>query len=115
MITLDNKTLDNLKWWKCVQSENSPSNYVLSYNGIPNNKHAPKHIIDNNYKLVGVHRIKVHASMLISMQESTLVIKERLGHEDIEMTLGTYGQLYPNYNKEVASKIDKLFEKNKLE
>lgn len=118
MITLDNKTLDNLKQWKLVQSENCPSNYVLSYNGIPINKHAPKHIIDNNYKSVGVHRIKVHAlrhshaSMLISMQESALVIKERLGHEDIETTLGTYGHLYPNYNKEVASKIDKLFEKN---
>ncbi len=78
----------------------------------------PKHIIDNNYGAVGVHRIKVHAlrhshaSMLISMQENALVIKERLGHEDIETTLGTYGHLYPNYNRKVAKKIDRLFEEN---
>jgi lmo1097 protein len=44
----------------------------------------------------------------MSMQENVLVIKERLGHEDIKMTLGTYGHLYPNYNK----KIDRLFEEN---
>ena len=24
-----------------------------------------------------------------------------MGHEDIEMTLGTYGYLYPNYNKKI--------------
>lgn len=118
IIVLDNKTILNLKYWKDVQSKNCPSKYVLSYNGIPINKHMPKHIIDNNYKAVGVHRIKVHAlrhshaSMLISMQENALVIKERLGHEDIETTLGTYGHLYPNYNKKIAKKIDRLFEEN---
>ena len=118
MIVLDNKTICNLKYWKDVQGKNCPSKYVLSYNGIPINKHMPKHIIDNNYKAVGVHRIKVHAlrhshaSMLISMQENALVIKERLGHEDIETTLGTYGHLYPNYNKKIAKKIDRLFEEN---
>lgn len=51
--------------------------------------------------------------MLISMQENVLVIKERLGHEDIETTLETYGYLYPNYNKKIAKKIDRLFEKIK--
>ena len=91
----------------------------MSYNGIPINKHMPKHIIDNNYKEDGVHRIKVHAlrhshaSMLISIQENALEIKERLGHEDIETTLLTYGHLYPNYNKKIAKKIDRLFEKIK--
>lgn len=37
--------------------------------------------------------------------ENTLVIHDRLGHEDIQTTLGTYGHLYPNTNKEVAKKL----------
>lgn len=46
-----------------------------------------------------------HASLLISMGENPLIIKDRLGHEDIETTLGTYGHLYPNSNFEVANKL----------
>ena len=62
-------------------------------------------------KLAGVRRIKVHAlrhphaSLLISMGENPLIIKERLGHEKIQTTLGTYGHLYPNSNYEVATKL----------
>ena len=61
--------------------------------------------------LAGVHRIKIHAlrhshaSLLISMGENPLLIKERLGHEKIQTTLGTYGHLYPNTNLEVAKKL----------
>ena len=33
------------------------------------------------------------------------MIKERLGHEKIQTTLGTYGHLYPNTNVEVAKKL----------
>ncbi len=46
-----------------------------------------------------------HASLLISMGENPLLIKERLGHEKIQTTLGTYGHLYPNSNLEVANKL----------
>ena len=46
-----------------------------------------------------------HASLLIHMGESPLLLKERLGHEKIQTTLGTYGHLYPNTNLEVAKKL----------
>lgn len=36
-----------------------------------------------------------HASLLISMGENPLLIKERLGHEKIQTTLGTYGAFVP--------------------
>ncbi len=39
------------------------------------------------------------------MGENPLIIKDRLGHEDIETTLGTYGHLYPNSNFDVAKKL----------
>ena len=31
-----------------------------------------------------------------------MVIKERMGHKDIKITLNTYGHLYPNEQKKVA-------------
>ena len=34
-----------------------------------------------------------------------MLIKERLGYEKIQTTLGTYGDLYPNTNLEVANKL----------
>ena len=37
-----------------------------------------------------------------------MIIKERLGHKDIKITLNTYGHLYPNEQKKVASLLDNL-------
>ena len=38
------------------------------------------------------------------------MIKERLGHEDIQTTLGIYGNLYPNMNFEAAKRLNGLVE-----
>lgn len=75
------------------------------------NKSATFHIIEQHSKLADVHRIRTHAlrhsqaSLLISLGENALVVRDRLGHEDIQTTLGTYGHLYPNMNREVANKL----------
>ena len=45
---------------------------------------------------------------MISLGENALVIRDRLGHEDIKTTLGTYGHLYPNMNREVANKLNNI-------
>lgn len=61
--------------------------------------------------MADVHSIRTHdlrhshASLLINLGENPLIIRDRLGHEDIETTLGTYGHLYPNTNFDVASKL----------
>ncbi|MYV15965.1 tyrosine-type recombinase/integrase [Lactobacillus rossiae] len=73
--------------------------------------------MDTYSTLAKVRRITVHGlrhshvSLLISLGENSLQIKERLGHEDIETTLGTYGHLYPNSNFEVAKKLNGIFSK----
>lgn len=41
------------------------------------------------------------------------IVIDRLGHEDIETTLGTYGHLYPNTNRAVADKLVNLTTINK--
>lgn len=59
----------------------------------------------------GVRKIRIHdlrhshASMLIELGVSPLLISERLGHEDIQTTLGTYSHLYPNKQGELAEKL----------
>ena len=114
VIALDDDTIRYLLEWKEFQNINVPSIYVLSYNGLPTNKSTARHIIERHSKLAGVHRIKTHAlrhshaSLLISLGENALIVRDRLGHEEIETTLGTYGHLYPNTNRGVADKLTSL-------
>ena len=111
-IYVDADTIRELKAWQKVQKKVLKNcGYVLSYNGIPTSKHTLPRALEKLAELAGVHRIKIHAlrhshaSLLISMGENPLLIKERLGHEKIQTTLGTYGHLYPNTNLEVANKL----------
>lgn len=110
-IVLDSDTLTLLREWKEVQQSVVKTGFVMSYNGHPTQKHTLSHAITRYSGLAGVHRIRIHAlrhshaSLLISMGENPLIIKERLGHEEIETTLGTYGHLYPNSNFDVAHKL----------
>lgn len=111
-IALDGDTLTLLREWKDVQQSVVQTNFVMSYNGVPTQKHTLANVITRFSQKAGVHRIRLHAlrhshaSLLISMGENPLIIKDRLGHEDIETTLGTYGHLYPNSNFEVAHKLE---------
>ena len=65
-------------------------------------------------QLAGVPRIRLHdlrhshGALLIEYNVSPLVIADRLGHESIEVTLGTYGHLYPNKQQEIADILDNL-------
>ena len=111
-IYIDKDTIRELKAWQEVQKKVLKNcDYVLSYNGIPTSKHTLPRALEKLAEIAGVHRIKIHAlrhshaSLLISMGENPLLIKERLGHEKIQTTLGTYGHLYPNTNLEVANKL----------
>lgn len=117
VIALDESTLQYLSEWRDIQQKNlGKSEFAFSYNGSPTNKSTASHIITRHSKLAGVHKIKTHAlrhshaSLLISLGESALVIRDRLGHEDIKTTLGTYGHLYPNTNRDVADKLSNIFE-----
>lgn len=114
-IVLDSDTIELLKKWKSAQTRIIPTtNFILSYNGYPTQKHTLSHAIKRYAKLAGVHSIRTHdlrhshASLLIQLGENPLIIRDRLGHEEIETTLGTYGHLYPNTNYEVASKLNGL-------
>lgn len=111
-IVIDEDTIRELKEWKEIQQKIlKDCNFVISYSGIPTSKHTLPRALEKLAGLAGIHRIKIHAlrhshaSLLISMGENPLIIKDRLGHEKIQTTLGTYGHLYPNSNFEVAKKL----------
>lgn len=78
-------------------------------------KHYLKHEMNRGCKKSGVKVIRIHdlrhshASLLIEMGFSPLLISERLGHEDIKTTLQTYSHLYPNKQGEVADRLQSLY------
>lgn len=60
-------------------------------------------------KKIRVHDLRhSHASLLIELGFSPILISERLGHEEIETTLQTYSHLYPNKQMEVADRLEML-------
>ena len=111
-VVIDKDTIRELKDWMEVQKKVlKDCNFVLSYSGIPTSKHTLPRALEKLAGLAGVHRIKIHAlrhshvALLISMGVNPLLVKDRLGHEKIQTTLGTYGHLYPNSNFEVAKML----------
>ena len=58
-------------------------------------------------KKIRVHDLRhSHVAYLIHQGVDPLVIKERLGHKDIRITLNTYGHLYPNQQRKIANLLD---------
>ena len=116
VISLDTDTPRLLRNWKELQQKQCKTNFILSYNGIPTQKYTVSHSLKRFAKAANIYRIKIHglrhshASLLISMGENPLVIKDRHGHEDIQTTLGTYGHLYPNSNFQVADRLSNIIQ-----
>lgn len=49
-----------------------------------------------------------HVAFLIYLKQDPVTIQRRLGHESIEITLGTYGHLYPERGREVSDVLGKF-------
>ncbi len=94
--------------------------YIDSKYGFPENerifKIVPRTLQVRMAKLIeksGVKKIRVHdlrhshVAYLIHQGVEPLVIKERLGHSDIRMTLNVYGHLYPSKQRNVAKMLDR--------
>lgn len=78
----------------------------------PYTKHFLNHEMERGCRISGVKKIRVHdtrhshASLLVEMGFSPLLIAERLGHERVQTTMETYSHLYPNKQAEVARQLD---------
>lgn len=73
---------------------------------------ALQHKLKRQAEKAGVKKIRVHdirhssVAYLINQGVQPLIIKERLGHKDIKITLNTYGHLYPNQQRQVADMLN---------
>ena len=47
-----------------------------------------------------------HVAYLINQGVEPIMIKQRVGHKDIRITLNTYGHLYPNEQKKLAEMLN---------
>jgi len=94
-------------------------NFVDSQYGFPDDERlfpivqeAVQHKMKRHISLADVKRIRVHdlrhshVAYLIHKGIEPLLIKERVGHKDIRITLNTYGHLYPNQQRKVADLLD---------
>lgn len=70
--------------------------------------------IKKSAQAAGVPAIRIHdlrhshASLLIEMGCSPVLIAERLGHQNATVTLQIYAHLYPNKHEAVAMDLDKI-------
>lgn len=80
----------------------------------PTNKYFLSDKMTRGSDLAEVKRIRIHdlrhshASLLINMGVSILLISERLGHENIETTLRTYSHLYRTTVKDTVRQLETL-------
>ena len=60
-------------------------------------------------KVIRVHDLRhSHASLLINLGANPLMIADRLGHENVQMTLNTYSHLFESHQKEIIEKLENL-------
>lgn len=60
-------------------------------------------------KPIRVHDLRhSHASMLIDLGANPLMIAERLGHDDVKMTMNIYAHLFQSHQKEIIEKLEKI-------
>ncbi|WP_213975476.1 site-specific integrase [Tepidanaerobacter acetatoxydans] len=110
VITVPDFLLDILEDYAGRLVDYEPSDRLFEYT-----KHYLQSEMTRGCKKSGVKKIRVHdirhshASLLIELGFSPLLISERLGHENVETTLETYAHLYPDKHGEVSSKLNKLF------
>lgn len=96
----------------CLRRLNNPRNNQRIFETVT--RFTLKNALDKGAKGAGLPIIRVHdlrhshASLLIEQGFSPIVIKERLGHENIETTLNTYSHLYPTKQSEIAARLETL-------
>lgn len=111
---LDSRTLQLLRIWKYYQSISGDIKLVFSHDGtfIYQRWMWKKfRTLQEKYDLpiISVHDLRhSHASLLVHIGENPKMIQKRLGHANIEMTLGTYSHLYPNEDLEVVRRLEQV-------
>lgn len=113
-IGIGEKLSEKLTRWKDLQSRIGNFEFVFQLDGTFTPPYCFSVWLKDYAKKVNIPPIKIHGlrhshvAMLIQKNIQPLVIKERLGHSNIQITLGTYGHLYAKSDEQVVSVLDEL-------
>ncbi|MDZ5757786.1 site-specific integrase [Carnobacterium maltaromaticum] len=109
------KTLSKrLKKWKELQRMIGSFEYMSQLDGTFTPSYSFSNWLKDSTRKAGVNPIKLHAlrhshvALLIEQDIQPLVIQERLGHANIQITLGTYGHLYAKPDSQVVDVLDRI-------
>ena len=111
IITLPVEIMDMIKEYSTMLYDYKPTERLFKLH-----KSTLSNEMGRGCKRSGVQKIRIHdlrhshASLLIELGFTPLLISERLGHENVETTLNTYSHLYPNKHSEVAKTLSNLMQ-----
>lgn len=87
-----------------------PDNRIFPYPDTTILRKLKEHCEAANVKKIRVHDLRhSHASLLIELGFSALLVAERLGHENVTTTMDIYAHLFPSKQSEVADKLERLY------
>ncbi|HDU1020834.1 TPA: site-specific integrase [Listeria monocytogenes] len=104
-----------LAQWKKLQEMVGNFEYMAQLDGTFTPPYSFANWLKDYAKQAGIKPIKLHSlrhshvALLVEKNIQPLMIQERLGHANIQITLGTYGHLYAKADDRVVEAIDTLF------
>lgn len=109
VILLPQKIINLVKRYKEKSFIKNENTFLFEYSVSTLNTRLRRTCKAHGLKRIRIHDLRhSHASLLIELGYSPLLIKERLGHESIQTTLNTYSHLYPNKSVELVDDLNKL-------
>ena len=74
-------------------------------------RHLANYCALSNVRKIRVHDFRhSHASLLIELNTPPLAISERLGHENVTITLEIYSHLYPNKQENIIRNLEYVYQ-----
>lgn len=109
VVPLPSRMVDALKTYEKSLYDLQPTDRLFPYTKSYFHKQMEAGCQASKMQKIRLHDLRhSHASMLIHMGVPVLLVSERLGHENIETTLQTYGHLYPTQTTEALEKMDSM-------
>lgn len=99
--------VDEMRTFIASRYELEPDECIFTFSRSSIRKAIQRYAKTADVKQIRLHDLRhSHASLLIEMGFSPLLIADRLGHDSIQTTLNTYSHLYPNKQKEIVEKLN---------
>lgn len=113
VIPLPDFLIEDIEWLIEQQYDLHADDRIFDFTKSHLNTEMLRGINQSGVKRIRVHDLRhSHASLLVELGFSLLLIAERLGHERVQTTMETYSHLYPNKQNEVTAKLQEMVEES---